>query len=106
MIFTTQCPELSQWLTFGGCLQVQSANNTQLEALLGDPGGFLPDTRCVAATLDELWVLVEAMAGVCRRETLKLQQALVEDLLVTIDSKEIRVTGWPPMPNPRFQLHK
>lgn len=96
-------PELSQWLTYGGSLQVHPTSSGDIEASLGDAGGVPDGGSCMAPTLDELFALVEQMAARWRTETFKLQQSLLSDPGEDLRQwREIRVADWPPVPNPTY----
>ena len=82
---------------------MRPTGDAQLEAIMGDIGGFPGGSRCTAPTLDELFDAVEAKAADWRLETYEFQQELLSGLHGEIPhERELRVTGWPPVSNPHF----
>jgi hypothetical protein len=102
MSFSEKYPELSQWLTHGGLLQVRPASPTHIEALLGDAGGYPNDGSCTASTIDELFAAVEQKVAIWRPLSYRLQQQILAEPEGFESESEIRVTGWPPIQNPRY----
>lgn len=95
-------PNLFFWASYGGTVSIRPATETEVEVWLGDAGGY-PIDGCRRGPLDDALQAAEKFAGRWRVQTRRLQQELANDPPEELRHEPyIRVAGWPPIPNPRY----
>lgn len=95
-------PNIDNWVSYGGTIQLRSVADYQVEVAVGDAGGVPEDCRLIAETPDAALEKAEALVEKWMLQTKITLSELLEGNPKVIDQEYLQVPGWPPVKNPYY----
>jgi hypothetical protein len=103
MSFSTDFPNISQWVSYHGKMTIAQIDDKTIEVTLADAGGIPDDGRFQGATTDEALAKAnQALFGWLESNKGLLNSLLSGELKAPETEEFIRVPGWPPVKNPFY----
>ncbi len=96
-------PNVEQWVSNCGTLEIRTINANTIQIALGDAGGIPDDGYLIAESVDEAL----KKADILLQSWLEGTKRLLEDLKAgnprTTEEEFLQVPGWPKVKNPYYE---
>ena len=99
-------PNVEQWVSNRGTLEIKTNIENKIQIALGDAGGVPEDGYIIALTIEAAMIEAEKKLENWLKETKRLLDDLQSGNLKTTEDEYLLVTGWPKIRNPYFDKNE
>ena len=99
-------PNIEQWVSHCGTLDIRTVENYKVEVAVGDAGGIPEEGHIVANTVDEALAQIEKLLENWMKQSKRLLEELQAGKPKVTDVEFLQVPGWPPVKNPYYEYNK